>query len=152
MASKYIQMFPIPEGFPEILNDLAKEVIRNQPEDIIDFAAMYFTCLQQGTILDYPRKGKNIPCDFKTSIPTLKIPKSDGETQKTTFEKKENTNVVISRNDNHNDENIKKSLGENINKSSENEITSPIEIRNISSRFVSNILSNSVDHFNSIYI
>ena len=69
MASKYIQKFPIPEGFPEILHDLAKEILRNQPSDIIEFSALYFKCLQDKVILDYPRKGKNIPCDFKTTVP-----------------------------------------------------------------------------------
>jgi hypothetical protein len=71
MASKYIQKFPIPEGFPEILSDLAKEVLRNQPADILEFSALYFKCLQEGTVLDYANRGQNIPCDFKTSTPTI---------------------------------------------------------------------------------
>jgi hypothetical protein len=71
MASKYIQKFPIPDGFPEILHDLSKEILRNQPEDIIEFSYLYFKCLQEGTVLDYPRKGKNIPCDFKTGVPKI---------------------------------------------------------------------------------
>jgi len=71
MASKYIQKFPTPEGFPEILSDLAKEVLRNQPGDILEFCALYFQCLQEGTVLDYANRGQNIPCDFKTSTPTL---------------------------------------------------------------------------------
>jgi hypothetical protein len=69
MASKYIQKFPVPEGFPEILHDLAKEILRNQPEDIIDFSAQYFKCLQEGILLDYQNKGKNIPCDFRPTVP-----------------------------------------------------------------------------------
>jgi hypothetical protein len=71
MASKYIQKFPVPQNFPEILHDLSKEILRNQPEDIIEFCAMYFKCAQEGIILDYPRKGKNIPCDFKPTIPKI---------------------------------------------------------------------------------
>lgn len=69
MASKYIQKFPVPEGFSEILHDLAKEILRNQPEDIIDFSAQYFKCLQDGLLLDYQKKGKNIPCDFRPTVP-----------------------------------------------------------------------------------
>ena len=69
MASKYIQKFPVPEGFPEILHDLAKEILRNQPGDIIDFSAAYFKCLQEGLVLDYKKKGKNIPCDYKAKVP-----------------------------------------------------------------------------------
>jgi hypothetical protein len=148
MASKYIQMFPIPEGFPEILNDLAKEVIRNQPEDIIEFAAMYFTCLQQGTVLDYPKKGKNIPCDFRTAVPTLKIPNTEGETPKKKFEKNESPQIIESRND-KNIENNKLNNEEIINASKESVVTSPADMREISSKFVVNILSSSIDHINS---
>ena len=72
MASKYIQKFPIPEGFNDILHDLAKEVLRYQPEDIIEFCASYFKCLQEGKELDYSRKGTNIPCDFKNVIPGIR--------------------------------------------------------------------------------
>ena len=71
MASKYIQKFPIPDGFPEILHDLAKEILRNQPADILEFSALYFKCLQEGTVLDYQKKGQNIPCDFKTGVPQI---------------------------------------------------------------------------------
>lgn len=79
MASKYIQKFPIPEGFNDILHDLAKEVLRYQPEDIIEFCASYFKCLQEGKELDYSRKGTNIPCDFKNVIPGIR---SDNERTK----------------------------------------------------------------------
>ena len=71
MASKYIQKFPIPEGFPEILHDLSKEILRYQPEDIIEFSALYFKCLQEGKELNYDKKGTNIPCDFKNVTPGL---------------------------------------------------------------------------------
>lgn len=71
MASKYIQKFPVPEGFPEILHDLAKEILRNQPADILEFSALYFKCLQDGTVLDYANRGQNIPCDFKTGVPKV---------------------------------------------------------------------------------
>jgi len=71
MASKYIQKYPIPEGFPEIVHDLAKEILRNQPSDILEFSALYFKCLQEGTVLDYANRGQNIPCDFKTGVPKI---------------------------------------------------------------------------------
>ena len=47
MASKYLQNHSCPEGFEEILHDLIKEVLRNQPEDLIEFSALYFKCLQE---------------------------------------------------------------------------------------------------------
>ena len=74
MSSKYIKKYSIPPGFQSLLSEFTKEILRNQPKDIIDFAVEYFKCLQQGLILDYPHRGQNIPCDFKPKIP--KIPDS----------------------------------------------------------------------------
>lgn len=69
MASKYIQKFPIPEGFPDILHDMTREVLRYQPENIIEFCALYFECLQEGKELVYSNMGSKIPCDFQNVIP-----------------------------------------------------------------------------------
>src|SRR5690349_1421705 len=90
MASKYIQQFPVPENFPQLLNDLVKEIIRNQPAEIIEFSAMYFKCMQEGKVLDYPKKGKNIPCDFKTSVPVVRntVENDSSDKSKQQFEKK----------------------------------------------------------------
>ena len=65
MSSKYIKKHTIPEGFPDILTCFTKEILRNQPLDIIDFSCEYFKCLQEGLLLDYPNKGQKIPCDFR---------------------------------------------------------------------------------------
>ena len=70
MASKYINKFQTPKGFEDIINDFAKEIIRNQPKDLIDFGCEYFKCLQEGTVLDYKFKGDNLPCDYVPKIPT----------------------------------------------------------------------------------
>ncbi len=74
MSSKYIKKHTIPEGFPEILTEFTKEILRNQPLDLIDFGCEYFKCLEEGLILDYPHRGQKIPCDFKVFVP--KIPSS----------------------------------------------------------------------------
>ena len=42
MASKYLQKYPIPAGFPEVLSDFTREILRDQPEDIVDYAVKYF--------------------------------------------------------------------------------------------------------------
>ena len=42
MASKYLQKFPVPHGFQEILADFTREVLREQPQNIIEYAAVYF--------------------------------------------------------------------------------------------------------------
>ena len=74
MSSKYLKKYAIPPGFQDLLSEFTKEILRNQPKDIIDFGVEYFKCLQQGLILDYAHKGVNIPCDFRPSVP--KIPSS----------------------------------------------------------------------------
>jgi len=42
MASKYLQKYPVPENFYEILHDFTREVLRAQPEDILEYAYNYF--------------------------------------------------------------------------------------------------------------
>ena len=71
MSSKYIKKYSIPPGFQSLLSEFTKEILRNQPKDIIDFGVEYFRCLQERLILDYPHRGQNIPCDFKPAIPAL---------------------------------------------------------------------------------
>ena len=61
MASKYLKKFPVPEKFPEILHDFAREILRDQPEDIIDYGHEYFKAKDEGLDFDYPKKGKKIP-------------------------------------------------------------------------------------------
>ena len=46
MSSKFSNKYPIPEKFPQILHDYAKEVVRCQPKDIIDFSFQYFFNLE----------------------------------------------------------------------------------------------------------
>ena len=71
MASKYLKKHTIPDGFQEILTEFTKEILRNQPIDILDFSCEYFRCLQEGLLLDYPGKGENLPCDFKPTVPKI---------------------------------------------------------------------------------
>ena len=47
MASKYIQKFPIPGTFPDLLHDFAREVLRDQPDDIYAYGAAYFKALDE---------------------------------------------------------------------------------------------------------
>jgi len=46
MASKYLQKYPIPQGFNDIVHNLTREILRDQPEDIIEYAALYFEALR----------------------------------------------------------------------------------------------------------
>jgi hypothetical protein len=56
-----MKKFDLPQGFQEIVHDFSREVLRDQPADIIDFAHEYFKAKDEGLDFDYPKKGKNIP-------------------------------------------------------------------------------------------
>ena len=43
MAHKYAKKFPIPEGFPSLLKEFTREVLREQPENIYAFGFQYFS-------------------------------------------------------------------------------------------------------------
>lgn len=66
MASKYLQKFPVPKQFPEILHDFSREILREQPGDIILFAAEYFKSISEGRPINWndphPRAPK--PSDY----------------------------------------------------------------------------------------
>lgn len=48
MSSKFAKQFVVPPEFPDILKDFTREVLRNQPTNINEFAAKYFECLASG--------------------------------------------------------------------------------------------------------
>ena len=59
MSSKFSNKFPIPEKFPEILHDYAREVVRYMPKDILDFSIQYFYSLDQNIPLNYKEGASN---------------------------------------------------------------------------------------------
>ena len=63
MTSKYRKKQTIPEGFYGLVEEYSREVLRDQPADIVEYSYLYFKALEEGTIdqFNYPRKGKNIP-------------------------------------------------------------------------------------------
>ena len=42
MASKYIQKYPIPQDFPALLKQFTREILRDQPTNIIEYSTQYF--------------------------------------------------------------------------------------------------------------
>jgi glutathione S-transferase len=78
MASKYLQKFPIPVSFPAILEDLTREILREQPRDIIAFAAKYFRSKADGLEFDWddpnPRAPK--PVDYPRTKNAMRLPDS----------------------------------------------------------------------------
>jgi len=55
-----MNQYQIPPEFPDILKDFSREVLRNQPDDIIEFAARYFDCLASGLPTDAPEGSKDL--------------------------------------------------------------------------------------------
>jgi hypothetical protein len=46
-ASSYLRKSKIPKDFPDILQTFVIEVLRDNPESIVDFGAKYFSCLDK---------------------------------------------------------------------------------------------------------
>ena len=59
MASKYLQKFPIPKDFSKILHDFTKEILQDQPKDIIDYAYHYFKALE--AVITYTERTIRLP-------------------------------------------------------------------------------------------
>ena len=104
MTSRLSNKFPIPEGFPEILHDFAKEVVRYHPSDIFDFAIQYFNSIEIERPLNYiPGGSANI--------------ERREETNKEEKNKEENSREENINEENIKDENIKE---ENIEDNNQN--------------------------------
>eukprot|EP00352_Strombidinopsis_acuminata_P002182 CAMPEP_0176379622 /NCGR_PEP_ID=MMETSP0126-20121128/30491_1 /TAXON_ID=141414 ORGANISM="Strombidinopsis acuminatum, Strain SPMC142" /NCGR_SAMPLE_ID=MMETSP0126 /ASSEMBLY_ACC=CAM_ASM_000229 /LENGTH=86 /DNA_ID=CAMNT_0017742481 /DNA_START=20 /DNA_END=280 /DNA_ORIENTATION=+ len=84
MASKYRKKFALPENFYQIIEAYSREVLRDQPTDIIEFSYLYFKAMEEGTLeeFDYPKKGANIP-PSKFNRPTTEFENQgpDGENE-----------------------------------------------------------------------
>ena len=52
MASKYRKKFEMPEGFYDVLENYTREVLRDQPIDIIEFSYLYFKHLEEVSRID----------------------------------------------------------------------------------------------------
>ena len=64
MASRYIQKYPIPQDFPSILKNFSREILRDQPTNIIEYAANYFEALESGKSFKY-ESAFNVPKEDK---------------------------------------------------------------------------------------
>lgn len=47
MASKYLQKYPVPGDFPDLLHDFTREILRDQPADILEYGFMYFKAIEE---------------------------------------------------------------------------------------------------------
>ena len=47
MASKYRQKYTLPNNFYQVLEDYSREVLRDQPQDILEFSYLYFKAIEE---------------------------------------------------------------------------------------------------------
>ena len=47
MASKYRKKYTLPENFYNVLEDYSREVLRDQPVDILEFSYLYFKAIEE---------------------------------------------------------------------------------------------------------
>ena len=83
MSSKFSNKFPIPEKFPEILHDYAREVVRYMPKDILDFSIQYFYSLDQNIPLNYMEGASNELPKLSYSLEQKEKSKENRETLST---------------------------------------------------------------------
>ena len=101
MTSKNSNQFPIPEGFPEILHDFAKEVVRYKPEDILDFSIQYFYSLENAIPLNFiPGNSSNIKNEERENLKEINDNNNIKNNEENIILESENNNNL------NNDENI----------------------------------------------
>ena len=115
MTSRFSNKFPIPEGFPEILHDFAKEVVRYHPNDIFDFAIQYFNSIEIERPLNYIPGGS---ANIERREETIKEEKKKEEIKKEEILNEDNINEENNKEENIKEENIKE---ENINEENNDE-------------------------------
>lgn len=126
MTSKLMNKFPIPENFPEILHDFAKEVVREQPKDILDFAVEYFKALELSIPFQYGKITDRSICNETNDIAT------NPNTKTTTFglkkeernkeEENEHNEIIVENTSEKNVESIPSEEGKKEEEVSQNSI------------------------------
>ena len=53
MASRYLQNYPCPNDFKKILKDFTREVLRDQPTDLLIYARDYFLSKKEGKKFEF---------------------------------------------------------------------------------------------------
>ena len=57
MANFSATKYPIPEGFPEILEDFARELLRDQPINVHEYGFLYFKAIETVSSLTFIASG-----------------------------------------------------------------------------------------------
>ena len=132
MTSKLLNKFQIPENFTDILHDFAKEIVREQPKDILDFAVEYFKAMENGTQLDYGHKNER-----DNSIDTNEV--ATNPATKTNFDIKREDRQKEEINNNNNS--IEEKEGQHSNQSEESNNESDGKVKN----FINDIFKESIN-------
>ena len=51
MTSSYRKKFELPQGFYDVLESYCREVLRDQPQDILEFSFLYFKAMEEVSTL-----------------------------------------------------------------------------------------------------
>lgn len=51
MTSSYRKKFELPQGFYDMLESYCREVLRDQPQDILEFSFLYFKAMEEVSTL-----------------------------------------------------------------------------------------------------
>lgn len=157
MSSRFSNKFPIPEKFPEILHDYAREVVRYMPKDILDFSIQYFYSLDQNIPLNYKEGASNDLPKITEAIEQREKTKENRETLSTpSLATNSNTqnmfykqNEISGRKINKEVNEIKETISSKNNtpigteeSKQESVVTNGSGVVGISKNFVSNIFEN----------
>lgn len=157
MSSRFSNKFPIPEKFPEILHDYAREVVRYMPKDILDFSIQYFYSLDQNIPLNYKEGASNDLPKITEAIEQREKTKENRETLSTpSLATNSNTqnmfykqNEISGRKINQEVNEIKETISSKNNtpigteeSKQESVVTNGSGVVGISKNFVSNIFEN----------
>jgi hypothetical protein len=144
MTSKFSNKFLIPEEFPQILHDYAREVVRYMPKDILDFSIQYFYYLEKGLKLNYIDGGsKDIPKisdahELKIAESNMSAP-TNPNTQKMFY----NKNETNQNNNNEKKETLTPINSEESRNSKQSAVTNGSGIVSLSKNFVNKIYEKS---------
>ena len=144
MTSKFSNKFLIPEEFPQILHDYAREVVRYMPKDILDFSIQYFYYLEKGLKLNYIEGGsKDIP--KISDVHELKIAESNNSapTNPNTQKMFYNKNETNQNNNNQKKETLTPINSEESRNSKQSAVTNGSGIVSLSKNFVNKIYEKS---------
>ena len=125
--------YPIPEQFPEILSNFTREIVRNQPKDILDFAINYFYNLEKkmppyssinsNKFSTINSDKNNNQTDIMSSNTDIELINGNNNNKENKIMSNEQSKSIIEHNENNESEEYNNHF---INDNEENELVVPI--------------------------